>query len=87
MDSKGEGIKEEKAQAGVGVGELWKKGTWVVQSVKPPTLDFGSGHDLMVHEIAPHMCLCNDSEEPAWYSLYPSLCLSLSHPLFLFQNK
>ena len=29
------------------------QGTWVDQSVKCPTLDFGSGHDLMVHEIEP----------------------------------
>ena len=25
----------------------------MAQSVKPPTLDFGSGHDLMVHEMEP----------------------------------
>ena len=24
------------------------RGTWIVQSVKHPTLDFGSGQDLMV---------------------------------------
>ena len=28
-------------------------GTWVAQLVKCPTLDFGSGHDLMVCEIEP----------------------------------
>ena len=27
--------------------------TWVAQSVKHPTLDFGPGDDLMVHEIEP----------------------------------
>ena len=26
---------------------------WVALSVKHPTLDFGSGHDLTVHEIKP----------------------------------
>ena len=26
-------------------------GTWVAPSVKRPTLDFGSGHDLPVHEF------------------------------------
>ena len=26
-------------------------GAWVAQSVEHPTLDFGSGHDLMVHEF------------------------------------
>ena len=25
-----------------------KKGAWVAQSVKHPTLDFGSGHDLRI---------------------------------------
>ena len=32
-------------------------GTWVVQSVKHPTLDFGSGPDLTVHEFKPHIGL------------------------------
>ena len=27
---------------------LFFQGTWVVQSVKHPTLEFGSGHDLRV---------------------------------------
>ena len=27
------------------------RGTWVAQSVKQPTLHFGSGHDLEVHEF------------------------------------
>ena len=30
------------------------KGTWVAQSVKHPTLDFSSGHDLTAHENEPH---------------------------------
>ena len=29
-------------------------GTWVAQSVECPTLDFGSGHDLMILEFKPH---------------------------------
>ena len=29
------------------------RGRWVAQSVKCLTLDFGSGHDLRVHEIEP----------------------------------
>ena len=41
-------------------------------SVKRQTLDFGSGHDLTVCEIEPHIGLCADSVEPAWDSL--SLC-------------
>ena len=59
-------------------------GTWVAQSVKLPTLDFGSGGDLMVCEIEPCVGLCDDSVQPAWDSLSPSpsapplLALSLS---------
>ena len=29
------------------------RGAWVAQSVKPPTFDFGSGHDLTVREFEP----------------------------------
>ena len=43
------------------------------QSVKHPTLDFGSGHDLMVHRIERHVGLHDDSMEPARDSLSPSL--------------
>ena len=32
-------------------------GAWVAQLVKHPTLDFSSGHDLMVHEFEPNMGL------------------------------
>ena len=46
---------------------LW--GPWVAQSVERPTLDFSSGHDLMVRGIEPRVGLGNDSEEPAWDSL------------------
>ena len=49
------------------------RGTWVAQSVKPLTLGFSSGHDLMVCEIEPRVRLCADSTEPAWDSLSPSL--------------
>ena len=45
----------------------------MAQSVKLSTLDFGSGHDLTVHEIEPHIGLRADSTEPAWDSLSPSL--------------
>ena len=37
----------------------------VAQSVEHPTVDFGSGHDLTVGEIEPHVGLCADSMEPA----------------------
>ena len=49
-------------------------GTWVAQLIKRPTLDFGSGHDLMVPQIEPHVSLYADSLKPAWDS--PSLPLS-----------
>ena len=47
------------------------------QWVGHPTLDFSSGHDLVVGEIEPLVGLCPDSVEPAWDSLSPSLSLSL----------
>ena len=45
------------------------RGLLVAQSGKRPTLGLGSGHDLTVHEIEPHVGLCADSVEPAWDSL------------------
>ena len=69
-------------------------GAWVAHLVKWPTLDLGSGHDLMVCEIEPNVGLCAGSVEPAWDSLFLSLSLSLSlsapPPLALsvsFKNK
>ena len=57
----------------------------MAQSVKRPTLDFSSGHDLTVHEIEPHIWLFADSAEPAWESLSPLLSAPppLMHMLFL----
>ena len=54
------------------------RGAWVAQLLEHLTLDFGSGHDFMVHETEPHIELCTDSVEPAWDSLsvpLPNLCL------------
>ena len=59
-------------------------GTWVAQLVKCLTLDFGSSHDLMVHEIEPCIGLCADSAEPAWDSLSPFL--SALPPLMLARS-
>ena len=56
---------------------------WVAQSVKPLTLDFGSGHDLLVREIKPRNGLCAEGMGPAWDS--PSLPLPCS--LFLSLSK
>ena len=55
-------------------------GAWVAQSVEHLSLDFGSGHDLTVCDIEPHVGLCADSAEPAWDSLSasPPLALALS---------
>ena len=58
-------------------------GTWVAQSAQLLTLDFGSGHDLMVHEYEP-VRLCTVSVEPAWDSLSPSLSVP---PPFALKNK
>ena len=54
------------------------RGTWLAQSVEHPTLDFGSGHDLTVHEFKPRVRLCADITEPACDSLSLSLSPSAS---------
>ena len=55
--------------------------------VKHPTLDFGSGQDLTVHEFEFRTELCADSTEPAWDSLSPSLYLCPSSAFSLKINK
>ena len=45
------------------------QGTRVAQSIKHPTLDFGSGHDLVFCEPR----VGADSVEPAWDAVSPSL--------------
>ena len=66
-------------------------GAWVAQSVKRPTLDFGSGHDLTVHGFGPHVGCRPASAEPAWDSVsLLSLHSLLVVSLFLkitFKNK
>ena len=52
--------------------KLAEWGVWVAQSVMCPTLDFGSGHDLTVHETEPRVGLCADRAEPPSDSLSPS---------------
>ena len=51
----------------------------MAQSIKLPTLGFGSGHDLRVGKFETHIGLCIDSAEPAWNSLSSSLCPSPTH--------
>ena len=41
--------------------------------LKRLALHLGSGHDLTVCGIKPHVRLCTDSMEPAWDSVSPSL--------------
>ena len=59
----------------------------MAQSVKRLTLDFGSGHDLMVLEIEPCIGHGADSVEPAWHalsaSLFPCSAHTCSHSRFL----
>ena len=43
------------------------------QSVKHPTLGFGSGHALTAGEFELHIGLCAGRAEPAWDSLSPFL--------------
>ena len=62
-------------------------GTWVAQSVKCVTLDFGSGHDLTVSEFEPRFGLHTDSGEHAWDSLSLFLCPSPACALSLSLSK
>ena len=55
----------------------------MTQSVKHPTLDFGSGHDSTIHGFEPHVGLCTDSAKPAWGFLSPSSSAPLPHSLSL----
>ena len=63
--------------------------SWVALSVKPLTVDYGSGHDLTVCEFKPYIGLCTDSVEPAWDSLILPFYLFLPRlcALSLSQNK
>ena len=63
------------------------QGAWVAQSVKHSTLDSGSGRDLTVHVIKPHVRLCASSAEPASDSLSPFLSVLLLLTLYLSQNQ
>ena len=55
-------------------------GAYVAQLVEHLTLDFGSGHDLIVREFEPYIRLCADGVEPGWDSLSPSFSWSLFPP-------
>ena len=49
----------------------------MAQSGKHPTLDSGSGHDLMDRGSEPRSGLRADNAEPAWDSLSLSLSFSI----------
>ena len=55
----------------------------MAQSVKRPTLDFGSGHDLTVGEFKPHIGLCVDGVGPGGESFSLPLSLPLQSSLSL----
>ena len=55
----------------------------MAQSVERLTLDFGSGHDLMVLGMEPCVGLHTDIPDPAWDSLYPSPACACSLSLSL----
>ena len=74
-----------------GIGGGRRRGAWVAQSVKQPTLDFSEGHDLMVHEFEPLVGLHADN---MWSMLgflslpLPCACMrTLSFSLSLSKNK
>ena len=52
----------------------------MAQSIKHPTLSFGTGHDLMDCAFKPRIRLRADSVESAWDSVSSSLPLSLPLP-------
>ena len=71
-------------------------GACVAQSVKCPTLGFGSGRDLTVHEFKPHIRLravrsllgiLSLLSLPLLHSHMPSLALSLSLSLSKLKKK
>ena len=72
----------DNATSGFGGEKAVSRGAWVAQLVKHSTLDSGSGHDLTVCGLEPHVGLCADSTEPAsdppFLSLSAPLVLSLS---------
>ena len=64
------------------------RGTWVVQVVKCPTLDLGSGQDLMVREFeCPYRALCWGCGAWLGFCLSFSLCPSPACALYLSKKK
>ena len=61
-----------------------ESGAWVVQLLERPALDFGSGHDLTVHEIELHIGLHADSTERIGILSLPLFLSLLLHCLCLY---
>ena len=70
-------VCSRKSASGTAAQNGVVRGTWATQSAERRSLDFSSGHDLVVREFKPQVRLCSDIVEPAWDSLS---CLH-SHPL------
>ena len=75
-------MRQQTTLCGIIIGQCW--GAWLARSVKHLTLDFSSGHDLMVCGIEPHIRFCADSAKPAWdFSLCVPPLLTCIHTLSL----
>ena len=59
--------------------KITSRGTWVAQSVKHPTLDFGSGQDLKVPMIEPCIGPCAGRGSEAQSSIFHPRTLALLH--------
>ena len=62
------------------------EGGWVTQLVEHPTLDFGSGHDLTVHGIEPHIGLSAECGACLRFSVSGPLPHSCSFSKIQFKN-
>ena len=62
-------LKSQVSQRGYQEGNQGRLGG----SVKHTVFDFGSGNDLTIHETDLCIRLCDNSVEPTWDSLSPSL--------------
>ena len=75
------------SQEVIKISDSW--GASVAQSIKCLTLHFGSGHDLTIREIEPHVRLCAKQGACLGFSLslFPSAPLPYSCFLSLKINK
>ena len=64
--------ESEQMEKNSDTNENEKRGTWVAQSIKHPTLDLDSGHDVRVMKFSP-VSGSVLSGESAWDSLSPPI--------------